>query len=359
MRKQTIQNGFTIIEVMVAVTIGLIILAGVSQIFLANRTTYRLQEASANVQENGRFGMAFLTRDVRMVGFMGCASSKTVAITNNIDINKSSSDVDNTVATFDGTNTLRGYAYSGTFPTELTNLGLSATSVVNGTDVLYLQRAENCAGGDIVCHNNTNTSGKNCPGVTTGATNSAEYKIADNTECGIKKNDIVLISNCVTADVHGVTNTPSGSIHVTIAHGANLNKSPKLANSYGDGSSIYKMTAEVYYLGFGVSGEPALYRRILRTDTLQSEELVEGVYGMTIVYGEDTDGDTIANRYVPAANVTNWDDVVNVRITLHTRSLQDNVLADNDTYTYNGANVTDRRLRRDFTTTIAIRNRMK
>lgn len=358
------QYGFTIIEIMVAVTIGLILMAGVSNIFLANRTTYRLQEGSANVQENGRFGMEFLTRDVRMTGFVGCASPKTVALTNNLCTTPGtggcflSTDAGNTVLQFDGTNALMGYTYDGTFPSQLTNLGLSSTDVVQGTDVLYIQHATACEGGDVVCHNNQSSGTKSCPG---GAVNAANYQIADNSECQIQQNDILLVSNCVTADIHGVTNNPSGTNDVTITHGSNLhrNSPPRLSNSYGEGSAIYKMTAELYYIGFGASGEPALFRRVLRSSNLVSEELVEGIYGMDIEYGEDTNNDAIANRYVEATDVTDWADVINLRITLHARSIQDNITTNDNTYPYNGANVTDRRLRRDFTSTITIRNRVK
>jgi type IV pilus assembly protein PilW len=351
------QSGFTVVELMVAATISLILLAGLLQVFLGNKESYKLQEASSNVQENGRFGMQFLVKDIRMVGFMGCTNTNTVNLVNNVDLTKATTDVNNTVGQFDGTNAIIGYNYDGTFPADVTALGLTSADVVQGTDILYLQRAEGCPGGDVVCHNNTTTgSSKVCP---TGTVSSAQYKIADNTACNIQQNDIILISDCVNADIHGVTNTPSGSIHVTIAHGANLNKSPKLANSYGDGSAIYKMIAELYYIGFGASGEPALYRRRLVGSNFVNEELVEGVYDMVLRYGEDTNSDGVANRYVTDTNVTDWENVVSVQATVYTRSVQDNVTEFPTTYTYNGASVTDNRLQRQFTFTTTIRNRVQ
>ena len=81
---------------------------------------------------------------------------------------------------------------------------------------------------------------------------------------------------------------------------------------------------------------------------------------MQVTYGEDTDGDKSPNYFVTAPNVTDWEKVVAARITLLLRSSDNNITQSNQTYTYNGTTTTatDRRLRRVFTTTIAIRNRL-
>jgi type IV pilus assembly protein PilW len=352
------QRGFTIVELMVAMVIGLILLGGLMQVFLSNKQSYKLQEASSNVQENGRFGMSFLTKDIRMIGFMGCGNTNTIAVTNNVDPTsvKVSSDIGKSLANFDGNNALKGFRYTGgSLPTEISDLGLTAAEIVQGTDLFYMERGGSCPGGDVVCSNNT-SGNKTCP---QGALNAASYKIADNTECNIQQNDVILVSDCNTADVHFVTNNVGTGIFANIAHGSNGNLTPKLSNSYGEGSAIYKMTADVYYIGFGASGEPALYRRRLIGDTFANEELVEGIYNMELRYGEDSNGDGVANRYVAAADVTNWTDVASVQVKLYTRSLQDKVVETPVTYTYNGASVTDRRLLRDFTFTTTIRNRVQ
>jgi len=354
------ESGFTIIEILVAVTLSLILLAGVSQIYLGSRTTYKLQTASGNVQENGRFSMEFMAKDIRMAGYMGCAKAN-VKLTNNIDPTgkNTTNDVSNTLATFDGSQAVQGYTYDGvTVPVELQAMGFTAADLIAGTDIIQMNSAQSCAGGDIVCHNNTDTGvTKTCKDGS--GMGSAEYKIADNSSCQIKQNDVVLISDCVTADIHGVTNNPSGDIHDTIAHGSNLNYTPKLFSSYGEGSSVYKMHTDIYYLDIGASGEPALFRAHLDQGTLNKQELVDGVYNMVLTYGVDTTGDSVPNRYVAAADVADWTQIVNVSVALSTRSRDDNVTESSSTYTYNGAAVTDKRLRRDFSTTVTIRNRVK
>ena len=66
------QGGFTIVEMMVAITIGLILTAGIIQIFINSKQTYRVEEALSRVQESGRLGLGFIANDIRMAGFWGC-----------------------------------------------------------------------------------------------------------------------------------------------------------------------------------------------------------------------------------------------------------------------------------------------
>lgn len=59
------QSGFSIIELMVAVLIGLILIAGTFTIFVANSESFRLQRALSESQEAGRFALDFIAQDLR------------------------------------------------------------------------------------------------------------------------------------------------------------------------------------------------------------------------------------------------------------------------------------------------------
>lgn len=63
------QMGVTLVELMIGMTVGLIVLAFVSQIYLSGRQSYRTQTGFGSLQENGRFALYFLQRDLRMAGF--------------------------------------------------------------------------------------------------------------------------------------------------------------------------------------------------------------------------------------------------------------------------------------------------
>ena len=62
------QQGLTLLELSVASAIGLILLAGISQIFVSGKASYLLQERLSSLQESGRFALHFMQRDLRMAG---------------------------------------------------------------------------------------------------------------------------------------------------------------------------------------------------------------------------------------------------------------------------------------------------
>lgn len=63
------QQGYTLVELMISVVIGLFIIAGVFQIYLSSRAAANLHDRMSNVQENGRFALFFLQRSLRKAGF--------------------------------------------------------------------------------------------------------------------------------------------------------------------------------------------------------------------------------------------------------------------------------------------------
>jgi type IV pilus assembly protein PilW len=108
------------------------------------------------------------------------------------------------------------------------------------------------------------------------------------------------------------------------------------------------------------NGQPSLYRRIGANN---AQELVEGVEGMEIFYGVDTDAEGTANYYVRAnqVNAADWArNVVSVRISLLVATIDNNLTAQPaGSFSFNGQNTpADRKLRRVFTSTIALRNRL-
>lgn len=67
-KTQQKQTGFTLVEIMVAITIGLVMAAGILQVSQANKESNRLQRNMGYVQENIRSAMEILGRDIRMAG---------------------------------------------------------------------------------------------------------------------------------------------------------------------------------------------------------------------------------------------------------------------------------------------------
>ncbi|EIC23151.1 PilW family protein [Thiorhodovibrio frisius] len=63
------QRGVTLVELMVALTIGLFLSAGVIALYLGMTSTYRVTESQGDVSENGRFALEMLARDIRQAGY--------------------------------------------------------------------------------------------------------------------------------------------------------------------------------------------------------------------------------------------------------------------------------------------------
>jgi type IV pilus assembly protein PilW len=62
------QHGFSLIELMISLTLGLVVSAAVVQVMISNNSTERLNRAIASAQENGRFIVARLRNDLLMTG---------------------------------------------------------------------------------------------------------------------------------------------------------------------------------------------------------------------------------------------------------------------------------------------------
>ena len=66
------QYGFSLIEIMISMVLSLVLIGGVIEIFVANKQTYRMEEALSRTQENARYAVEYLQREIRMAGYFGC-----------------------------------------------------------------------------------------------------------------------------------------------------------------------------------------------------------------------------------------------------------------------------------------------
>ena len=328
------EYGITLIEILVSMALSLIILAGVMHIFLNNKQTYRVQEASARIQESGRFAMHFITKDLRMAGYIGCGGK--IAEPNNmadlIDPHENNADV---VSEFTGSG-IEGFEFSD-LPIQLSeSISLTNTNVVATSDIVRIKRAA--------------STGARLTGNMTSV--NANVQLDGATALGMfQEDDYIFISDCEAADIFVANNVSSADDKITIAHPNSVNLGNNLSKPYQDDAEVYKLVNNTYYVGLNNAGEPALFRRsLLNASNLSEEELVDGIEELQLLYGEDTDDDGAPNLYVVSGDVNNWDNIVAVRIELQVRSIEDNLSTQLTAYG-------DRRLRRTFTTSIAIRNR--
>lgn len=344
MRRQTrmlessrAQRGVGLVEIMIAIAISAVLLTGVIQIFLSSKQTYRVVEATSRMQENGRFAVQFLSEDLRMAGYSGCYQGDTGGIETILN--------DPNNYNWDLSTPLEGNEWNGAGWTPALD-PLIAGQVLNGTDVVT-----------------TRGLASDGIGLVSPYSDSAQLFIdpaADN----INDGDIMMVTDCKNASMFQTTNQQAAGGKINIVHSSAGgwtpgNSTPLMSNSYGADAELARFESNVYYIGTGASGEPALFRqRLITGGVMQAQELIDGVENMQILYGEDTDSDDVANRYVSVDNVTDMANVSSVRISLLLRT-GDNIASQAQTYTYDGQTTTagDLRMRRVFTSTIKLRNR--
>lgn len=338
------QNGLSLIELLIAVAIGLFLTLGLTQLFTGSKQTYRVQENLSRLQENARFAMQFISRDIRMADFAGCNNNSVAGATDNINSASGSYDI----ALHDFTRAINGLE--------------GADGVGAGLDLP-----------DTITIVNANDSGvtvQSLAGVF-GPLPSSDIQITSGNS--FQQGDIVLIADCQQADILQITNANVGSAN-TIQHatgefsftsGATTTNAPGNTNpsSCAAGgtahclSKVYAGDATVYTLSTNT------YEIIDNALVRNGDELVEGIESMQILYGQDTNNDHTANSYLPAnAGGIDWDKVVSVRISLVARTIEDNLSTKTLNYTVFGdtfaAPNSDFRVRRVFTSTIALRNRL-
>lgn len=71
------QAGFSLIELMVALTLGLVVSMGVMQVFISAKNTYITQNSASAIQEDARFALTKMVQEIRMVGMFGCLNTIT------------------------------------------------------------------------------------------------------------------------------------------------------------------------------------------------------------------------------------------------------------------------------------------
>src|SRR5450631_3607450 len=73
-------RGFSLVELMVAITLALIVTAGVISVFVGSRTAFQATSGTASLSDSGRFALMYIENAVRDSGFMACgAATRTIS----------------------------------------------------------------------------------------------------------------------------------------------------------------------------------------------------------------------------------------------------------------------------------------
>jgi type IV pilus assembly protein PilW len=359
------QQGFSLIEIMIALVIGIVLLGGAVNIFISNNSVYRLESELSRMQESGRFLIEVMSKEIRMSGFSGCSSRGA------LDINvlastpppvAFASDISVNGFNDDGTNTWNP-VLNGNAIVPLYDIGGDATKdLVSGTDVINIQRADSC-------------SASLTTRTTTG--DGATFIVNESNQCDFEASNVVIVTDCTNADVFALHSVPSSTGgKETLTHSTTLNAGVFSTGLYDPDSQIFKMRSNTFFVATGTATDKSGTRKmslyqatwnpsdtniLLTAADFSIMELADGVEDLQILYGEDTGGgNEYADAYVSANNVADWANIRSVRVNLLLRS-EDNITTQSRAFTFMGANANtgnDNRLRMVFSTTITLRNRL-
>ncbi len=385
------QSGFTLLEILVALVLGIGILTAAISMQFQHRKGFKQSTNKLAMQTNAKFAFEFIGQSLRSAGSMGCKNGEalTGGKVKTLSGNCQGKVCSAFVSPFDSTNVafadfrpgyeVKGYEFVGTgmvpnLPGEFTFV--SSKLYNDNSDILTVSggygEVYELAGRD---------SGVGFLPVSTG-TNIDVTNISD---VRLKQFQYGMLASCEGAYFFKITSTDAEiDAGVITWAGGGGNADDNADGLMGDTASTvlgtksleFRRAAVVtYFVGDNDNGVPTLYQDV---DGVSSR-LVDGVEEIHIQYGLSTSPSfkNVADRYVsasvidaesdPAAvpPVNLWKDVVSVRIGLIMRSIEpvyeDYVLQDKiklNCVGYIQPAKTDKYMRSTYCADIALRNRL-
>jgi type IV pilus assembly protein PilW len=178
--------------------------------------------------------------------------------------------------------------------------------------------------------------------------------------------DVLLVADCAAAAIFVASAvSTTGVISHDLAQGNSFgNASLNLQHAFGPDASVYRLVTRTFYVAPSVNKPATSSLWTASTPnyrgTPQPTEVGEGIDAIRLVFGEDTDGDRAANKYVAADAVGNWANVVSVKPQLLLATTSDRMATAPQPYTFDGVQVvpTDMRVRSVLASLITLRNRV-
>jgi len=277
------QRGLSLIELMIAMLLGLLVVGSATGAFLSNQRTYRATESLSRVQENARAAFELMAREVREAGGNACSNGIPV-----ISVLKNGpywwSDLGSGLVGYD----------NGALPS--TAPGTDAIDVLSATAVTAVVEQAPASGDD-------------------------EFKVNTGSH-GLVAEDVVVVCDYSQGTIFQVTGINGQTIehrsdvgdpgNCTKGLGVPLECTPDgTAKAYGPNAAVAKLDASRWFVGENGRGGRSLYRLPMEQGSPagQSEEVAEGIQDMQIQYLVSGTA-----NYVDAAAGLDWSRVSAVRI---------------------------------------------
>lgn len=307
------QRGLSLVELLIAMALGLLLLAGVIQVVLSSKRSYQNSVALAELQENGRFALEAIAQDLRHAGFTGACPAGLV----------NASGTDNARYAVEKS-AIEGYGAG------MPAVAWMPSGRLANTDAVLLRSAAE----PVLAARSITANRLLLPSSTAVA--GAFYLLSDQQSCLLLRN--------------------AGNALSLIAD-------RPLEHFLAPATRVYPYRFAIYWIGRGESGTPGLFvtDNSETTDKVQTSELVTGVAGMSLRYGVAGMDSTVVATYKAAREMTaeEWRQVRTVRVNLLLQSQTRDVDEAPNSMVFDGRSLApdaDRRLRLVMGSTIALRN---
>lgn len=363
-------RGFSLVELMVAITVSSLLLVGVVALFISSRSSYETTERLSRIQENGRFALDQLATDIRSAGYQGCARGTTPGRMDDYRIS--------TLLEDPATPDMR---WNFAVPVEGFNSTAGAWAPV--LDTATFQPAPDPAG-DVLVLRIPRREVRSLEVRSDQTSGNDPLQVYDIDPMPLAAGDTASVSDCEARAFFQVTgyNPATGEIaHAEIdpvsSGGTHTpgNWSDTLIHPFKKGATVVPVVTMVYYLAPTPRGDddPANMSLWRKTGGVaQSDEIAQDIDRLEVQFGVDDGsgaglaGDGRVDRYVTANQVAGlWDRVLTVQIALLARAPEEyGTDRDNVTYVlFSDPQVTagpfnDRTQRKVFTATLAVRNQI-
>lgn len=276
-----VQTGFNLIELMVAMVIGIFLIAGTLSVYQESQSAILVSERMARMQETARYAINLIEEDVRATGLWGQlnttefvagralpADPVTIAVTTDCEPNWTV----NLARPIEGSNNANLYP----------NTCMNGVDYSNNTDVLVLRHVDE----------------------------------RDLTPADLNAGGLYMRSDQSHAEIFSGTTLPGG---------------------FSATAQINALAPVAYFISNSSDNDPDLpsLRRVFVDETgvtprVTTAEVISGVEDMQVQYGVDLNGDGSANSYVNADGVADLETVVALRLWLRLRTAREELGFEDD-----------------------------
>jgi type IV pilus assembly protein PilW len=367
-------RGFSLVELMVAITLAMIVTAGVISVFIGSRSAFEATSGTAALTDGGRFAINFISNSLRSAGYMSCTTAPNVQSTLTPAATALPFSFSQSIGGFEavGTGPGTGYAIAAAPVASDSTTGdwlANPSAAIAGLDsvISTLPTGAPVQNNDVLVVRSTlrNAQSVYVSAIVDGAS-SFTVNEQGSLSLGSTGSQLAVISDCAKGVVFQINNLGAPTPNVVVTHnatgGPGGNSAASFPLSFSPGSQVTPVDTVVYFIAPGADTDSALWVADLNATTgFTATELVPDIEAMQILYGVDTNRTQNVANYVTADQVIDFNTVMSVKIALLAASAPGSANPPAVALTYNllGTTVTapiDRRSRQVFQETIAVRN---